>query len=322
MKVTVYEHASEVPALPQGSYFHSVALMELCEITPRHKPYMVVVTQDDGIVVAHMLAIVRYRRSWLPPYLYSHVRVMGEGEYHLDGLDRQEVFGLMAKTITSRFQWRLLYMEFSHLSEKMFGYRQLRRLGYFPVRWMNVHNSLHSRAPEERITERLLQRITKAQERGVTTKVVQTEEEFRQFSKLLRRHNWLKPRRFIPDNAFFKGMMEGGHCKLFLTTIHDHVVGCSACVYSGRDAYLLYSAARRKSYPIYAPLTVTFWNTIQDAHQLGCDHIRFVDVGLPFRKNMYRDFILRFGGKEVSTYRWFRISIGWVNRLASWLWRE
>ena len=189
MKVTVYEHAVDVPAFPEGSYFHSIALMELCERTPRHKPYMAVVTQDDGTIVAHMLTIVRYRHSWLPPYLYSHVRVMGDGEYHMEGIDRQEVFGMMAKAITSRFQWRVLYMEFSHMSEKMFGYRQLRRLGYFPVRWMNVHNSLHSHTPEERISERLLHRIERAMERGATTKVVETEEEFKAFSKLLRHHN-------------------------------------------------------------------------------------------------------------------------------------
>ena len=322
MKVTVYEHAVDVPAFPEGSYFHSIALMELCERTPRHKPYMAVVTQDDGTIVAHMLTIVRYRHSWLPPYLYSHVRVMGDGEYHIEGIDRQEVFGMMAKVITSRFQWRVLYMEFSHLSEKMFGYRQLRRLDYFPIRWMNVHNSLHSHTPEERISERLLHRIERAMERGAMTKVVETEEEFKAFSKLLRHHNWLKPRRYIPDDAFFRGMMENGHCKIYITQVHGHVVGCSVCVFSGRDVYLWYSASRRKSFPAYYPQTVTFWNTIKDAHQSGYDHIRFVDVGLPFRKNLYRNFILRFGGKEVSTYRWFRISIKWVNQLASWLWRE
>jgi hypothetical protein len=47
-----------------------------------------------------------------------------------------------------------------------------------------------------------------------------------------------------------------------------------------------------------------------------------MDVGLPFRRNPYRDFILSFGGKEVSTLRWFRISFRWLNKLASWLWRE
>ncbi|MBR3080519.1 MAG: GNAT family N-acetyltransferase [Prevotella sp.] len=322
MNVSIFQHASQLPPIPAGSYFHSPELMELCERTPRHKPYMVVVQQGDGTVAAHLLAIVRYRHSWFPPYLYMHVRMMGEGEYHIEGINRQELFGLMAEAITTKLQNRTLYMEFSHLSEKMFGYRELRKMKYFPVRWMSVHNSLHSRTPEERITERQLIRIENALNRGATTKEVQTDEEFRAFSRLLRHHNWFKPRRYLPDDQFFRGMMESGHCKIFITLVHEHVIGCSVCIYSGSDAYLWYSASRRKSFAPFHPNAVTFWNTIKDAHASGYDHIRFIDVGLPFRKNPYRDFILRFGGKEVSTYRWFRISIRWVNKLASWLWRE
>lgn len=322
MNVSIFQHASQLPPIPAGSYFHSPELMELCERTPRHKPYMVVVQQGDGKVAAHLLAIVRYRHSWFPPYLYMHVRMMGEGEYHIEGINRQELFGLMAEAITTKLQNRTLYMEFSHLSEKMFGYRELRKMKYFPVRWMSVHNSLHSRTPEERITERQLIRIENALNRGATTKEVQTDEEFRAFSRLLRHHNWFKPRRYLPDDQFFRGMMESGHCKIFITLVHEHVIGCSVCIYSGSDAYLWYSASRRKSFAPFHPNAVTFWNTIKDAHASGYDHIRFIDVGLPFRKNPYRDFILRFGGKEVSTYRWFRISIRWVNKLASWLWRE
>ena len=322
MKVTVYEHAVDVPAFPEGSYFHSIALMELCERTPRHKPYMAVVTQDDGTIVAHMLTIVRYRHSWLPPYLYSHVRVMGDGEYHVEDIDRQEVFGMMAKAITSRFQWRVLYMEFSHISEKMFGYRQLRRLGYFPVRWMNVHNSLHSKSPEERITPKQLEHVTTAIKRGVETHEVRTDEDFRAFSRLMRRHYWLKLRRYLPDNTFFKEMMDDGHCKILLTTYRGKNIGCSVMIYSEGDAYLWYTASRRKSYATLHPDAVTYWNTIHQAYKDKCQHIRFMDVGLPFRRSPYRDFILSFGGKEVSTLRWFRISIRWVNKLASWLWRE
>ncbi len=47
-----------------------------------------------------------------------------------------------------------------------------------------------------------------------------------------------------------------------------------------------------------------------------------MDVGLPFRHNRYRDFILSFGGKEVSTYRWFRFSFSWLNRVIGWFYRE
>ena len=44
-------------------------------------------------------------------------------------------------------------------------------------------------------------------------------------------------------------------------------------------------------------------------------HMEFMDVGLPFRKHGYRDFVLRFGGKQSSTRRWFRVNWNWLNKL-------
>jgi hypothetical protein len=316
MKVTVYENANQLPPLPEGSFFHSRELMELCERTPRQKPYMAVITDAEGQVVAHLLAILQFRRTWLPPLLYTHVRIYGDNNCSAQS------FGLMMKALTERLQNRSFYMEVSNLSQKMFGYRELRTLGYFPVRWMSIHNSLHSRTPEERISKRQLQRIENAIRRGAVTKTVETDAEFKAFSKLLRRHNWLKPRRYIPDDQFFRGLMEHGHCKIFITNYHKRTIGCAVCVYSEDDVYLWYSAARRKSFAPLHPNAVTIWEAILNGHAGHRQHIRFMDVGLPFRKNPYRDFLLRFGGKEVSSYRWFRISIRWVNRLASWLWRE
>lgn len=320
MKAFVFEHSATLPALNDGSFFHSAELMELYEHTPRHRPYMAVLTDDEGHEVAHLLAVSRYRRSLFPPYLYIHVSIIGQGVYQQEPDEQQ--FGIMVKALKERLQNKVLYIEFSNLSHKMFGYEALRNEGFFPVRWMSVHNSLHSRTPEDRITAKQLTRIKNAQRRGATTKMVETEEEFKAFSKLMRQHSWLKPRRYIPDNTFFHRMMEMGKCKIFITRYHEKTIGCSVCVYSGEDAYLWFSAARRKSYVALHPNAVTFWETIKDAHRMGCQHIRFLDVGLPFRKNPFRDFILRFGGKEVSTYRWFRINIRWVNALASWLWRE
>jgi len=331
VKVTIYTHASELPPFNDSNYFHSKELMELCERTPRQKPYMAVVSDDEGHTVAQLLAVERHRRSWFPPYLYHHVRILGEGSYaerpdnapsHADPWSRNMLFSMMTDALTKRLQNRVLYMEVSNLSQKMFGYAPLRAAKFFPVKWMSIHNSLHSRTPEERITNRQLKRIQNAKQRGAITKEVENEEEFAAFSKLLRHHNWLKPRRYIPNDEFFRGMSKAGRCKLLITKYHDKVIGCSASVYSGNDAYLWYSASRRKSFVKLHPNAVTFWETIKQAQKDNCEHIRFMDIGLPFRKNPYRDFILSFGGKEVSTFRWFRISIRWVNALASWLWRE
>ena len=320
MKVTIHTDTATLPALPEGSYFHSRELMELCLRTPRHKPYMAVVTDDDGEVVAHLLAVERYRYVWMPPLFHRHVRILGEGIYR-DKPDNM-LFSMMIDALTKRLSGRSMYMEVSHLSQKMFGYKQLRQQGFFPVNWSSVHNSLHSHAPEERISAKMQKRIDTSHNKGVKTEIVTTEEDFKAFSKLLREHNFLKPKRYIPDNIFFRKLMEGQHGQLFVTKYHNKVIACAACVYSMGNAYLWYTAFRRKTYRHLHPDIIIVWDVMKDAYQKGYAHMCFMDVGLPFSKNPFREFILRFGGKEQSTYRWFRFSIRWVNALLSWLYRE
>ena len=311
--------------LPQGlrseNFFHSPALFELATQTPRHRPYMVTVETDDGCIEAQLLALVRYRSSLFPPYFFMHCRVLGEGSYAPDA-PREELLALMLEALRSKLDKRVLYFEVSHLSQKMFGYREFRSQQFFPVRWMSVHNSLHSKEPSLRLQEKTREHIAQAYQRGVETIELSTERDFKAFSKLLHHHNWLKPKRFVPHDRFFRGILQNENGRLFVTKYKNHVIGCSVVVYSERQAYLWYSAYRRKSFVWLHPAYVTIWHAIQDSYQRGYEHIYFMDVGLPLRRNRFRDFILSFGGKPASTYRWFHCSIGWINRLFSWLYRE
>ena len=296
--------------------------MEICEQTPRQKPYMVVVTDEENQVVCHMLGVVRIRTLWLPPFLIIHCRVLGEGDYSTTKFSKDELFGEMLGALTKKLNNRTLFIEVSHLSQKMLGYKQLRTQKFYPVNWMSIHNSLHSHAPEERINEKMQRRIDHAHERGVKTDTVKNEEDLKAFMRLLRRHHFLKPKRYIPDKDFFRQIMNSGNSDLFITRYRQHVIGCSACAYSQGNAYLWYSAFKRKSYAMIHPDILTIWDTMKHAYDNGYQHMCFMDVGLPFSKNPFREFILRFGGKEQSTYRWFRFSIKWVNALLAWIYRE
>lgn len=322
LKTYVVTNEKELPQLDDANFFHSRDLFLLTRQTPRQKPYMVVAENAEGRVVAHMLAIVRYRTSWLPPYFLVHCRLLGEGVYADEIEQRSEVFGQMLIALRHRLSNRVLYIEVSNLSQKMFAYKEFRRQQFFPVHWMSIHNSLHSHTPEERISSRMQTRIEKAYNRGVVTKEVETEEEFKAFNRLLNKHNLLKPKRYIPKPEFFEGIVKQGRGRLYVTTHKNHVIGCSACAYSGNNAYLWYAAYRRKSYAFLHPDILTIWYAIKDSHRRGYDHIFFLDVGLPFRRNPFREFILRFGGKPTSTYRWFRCSIKWINKLLSWIYRD
>ena len=322
LTVKVIERYEDLPEFPEGSFFHSRELFRVTAATPGHHPLMAVAFREDGSVAAHLLACIRRRGSWLPPYLFTQGRIFGEGDYDTD-VDRDETFRLLLQSVTQRFQRPLcLYAEFSNISQKMFGYKAFRELGYFPVSWQEVHNSIHSIHLEERLDKKIQAQIGKCQQAGVTTRRLTSNDEVATFYRLLRSYYHAKARMFIPHERYFSELKSSSHAHFFLTEYKGKAIGCCLTIYSGENAYLWYLAAKRKSHAAQHPATLTVWHAMKQAADDRCRHFYFMNAGLPFRKSSYRDFILSFGGKPVAKYRWFRFSFRWVNSFFSWLYRE
>lgn len=321
-RVSLYSKGDCLPAMPSDNFFHSPELFHIIEKSPGQRPYMAVATDGKGKVVAHMLAFIRQRRSWMPPYLYMQGRIYGEGEYATD-VNREQLFGLMLHAMTRKLRHKLcFFIEFSDLSRKMFGYRLFRREGYFPVNWQEVHNSLHSMPPEERLTQKMRDRIAKIYGMGVETREVQTDEELHQFYRLLNGFYRLKMRRIVPPEDQVRQLYKSDNGRVFITLYKGKIIGGCVCVFSEGNAYLWYLASKRKSHPLLRPNMMTVWEAIKWSWEHNYAHIFFLDAGLPLHKNPFRDFILSFGGKPVAKYRWFRFSVGWINRLIGFIYRE
>lgn len=304
------------------NFFHSPELFHIVEHSPGQAPFMVVATDSQGQVVGHLLAILRRRVSLVPPYLFTHCRVYGEGEYS-DENHKTEIFGLMLRALNRKLRRKLcFYTEFSDLSRKMFGYGIFRKNGYFPIRWQEVHNSLHSLPPTERLSPRMQRRIQKAYAAGVETHEAKTDEEVHEFYKLLHGFYRFKMRRVLPPEVQVNELHHSNNACILLTTYHEKVIGGCICVFSESNAYLWYLAAKRKSYAPLHPNMMTVWHAIDWSWRHNYAHIFFLDVGLPTPNNPTRRFILSFGGKPVSKYRWFHFSFGWLNRFLSWFYRE
>ncbi len=320
--VRLYTSGDVLPDMTSHNFFHSPDLFHIIERTPGQRPYMAVATDNDGHVVGHLLAIVRRRGSLMPPYLFTQGRIYGEGEYE-DDAQSEEIFGQLLYTITRKLRRKLcLYTEFSDLSRKMFGYRFFRKNSYVPVSWQEVHNSLHSKAPAERISERIEQRIERVYNLGVVTREATTEQEVRQFHKLLRQFFRFKIHRLPPPEEQFVELFKSNRARIFITLYKKKIIGGCVCAYSEGNAYLWYLASRRKRYPHLHPNMMTIWHAMNWAWEHNYAHFCFLDVGLPYPRNPYREFILSFGGKPVATYRWFRFSIGWMSRIVAWMYRE
>lgn len=320
--VVIISKSEELPQMACTDFFHSVDLFRIIEKTPGQKPYMAI-TYKGNDVMAHMLVLLRRRGSLFPPYLFTQGRAYGEGEYSPTCADDKEtIFGMMLRCLIRKIKIGIcLYIEFSDLSTKMFGYKTFRDNGFFPVHWMEIHNSLHSMPPAKRLMPRVKKQIAKARMSGLITTIADNEKEYDCFMKILRGRSTLKIRRFIPDPKLFHELLKLGDCKLFITRDGISIVSGCICVYSNENCYLWYLATKHKLHKKRAS-AMTVWAAILDAYKCSYKHIYFMDVGLPFKKNPFREFILGFGGKPVGTYRWFRCSFTWVNKILSWLYRE
>lgn len=320
IKVVIISKSENLPSMQCNKLFHSDEMFKIIEKTPGQKPYMVIAYDDDKIV-AHMLVMLRRRGSLFPPYLFTQGRAYGEGEYTPD-CNKEEVFGEMLKCITKELRKALcLYIEFSDLCTKMFGYSKFRSNGFFPVHWMEIHNSLHSMKPEKRLTVKIRKSLINANKSGLKTKLATTDKEFSDFFKILKNYISIKIRRYIPDSKLFRDLLQKGYGNIFTTYHKDIMVGGCLCVYSETNCYMWYLASKKNFYRKRTN-AITTWAAIKHAYNQGYDHIYFMDVGLPFKRNNFREFILSFGGKPVGTYRWFRCSIKWINKLLSWSYRE
>ncbi|MBQ8225530.1 MAG: GNAT family N-acetyltransferase [Bacteroides sp.] len=319
LKLTTYVRGSEVPELPGSNTFHSTELFHVYEATPGYTPVLIVASQD-GKPVAKLLAAIRKSVRMFPPGIIKRCEVYGSGEYFDSEIDKETLFQEMLQRLTEEVLQHCFLIEFRNLENNMTGYKAFCANRYFPITWLRVRNSLHGTvAYDSRFSPSRIRQIKKGLKAGAEVREASSEEEIRQFAQMLHRVYSSKIRRHFPSIAFFmqleKHFLEQRMGKIFIVYYKGKIIGGSVCVYSGKDAYLWFSGGMRKTYARQYPGILAVWKALDDATRQGFEHLEFMDVGLPFQKHGYRDFVLRFGGKQISTRRWFRFRWEWLNKL-------
>ena len=318
IRLMTYRNGSAIPTLPEQSLSNSSELFQVYGQTPGYTPILVIASIDE-IPIAKLQAVIRRSVRIFPPSLIKRCEIFGIGEYFNDTYSQEELFGLMLKHLTNEVLKDCFLIEFRNLPTALFGYKHFRRNGYFPINWIRVYNSLHNLSPEERLESKRKRQINRSFKYGVTLQEAQTEEDKKTFLQLLKLHYSSKLRKHFPDTKLFQlltqGSTTGSISRIFTVKYKNRIIGGSFCMYSCDRAYLCFSFGLRKTFAWLHPNTMAIWAALIDAYQRGYPHFEFIDAGLPFQKVGYRNFILSFGGKQVSTRRWFRFRWEWINKL-------
>lgn len=319
LKLTTYYKGSNIPPLPGKDTFHSTTLFQIYESTPGYKPVLVVASEQNR-PVAKLLGVIRDNGRRFLLQNIKQCEIFDCGEYFDNNIDKELVFNEMLQRITDDALRDCFLIEFRNLREPIFGYKTFRNNHYFSVNWLRVRNSLHGlQHTEERFSASRIRQIKKGLKNGAEVREAHSATDIQAFAQMIRRNYSSKIRRHLPARELFQNleneMMQGDNSRIFIVTYKGKIIGGSACIYSEKDAYLWFSGGMRKTYALLYPGILAVWKAIDDARQRGYEHLEFMDVGLPFRHHGYREFVLRFGGLQSSSRRWFRVRWEWLNRL-------
>ena len=321
LKLTTYFRDSTLPVLPGSDTFQSTKLFHIYEETSCYDPILIVATEGDQ-VVGKLLAVIQENKKWFLPIRIKLCQVFGGGEYFIEGRENIEnTFNEMLQRLTEVvFQRKANIIEVRNLRQSLFGYRPFRDNGFFAINWLRVRNVFHSDDTiEEQISPSKLRLIRKAINNGAVVREARNAEEIKAFVTMLRRNYSSKIRKHFPTPDFFQQLVKTGtfgqEGRIFIVLYKGKIIGGSTLMYSQDTAYLWFSGGLRKTYRRLYPGILAVWKALTDAKERGYKHLEFMDVGLPFRKHGYREFVLYFGGEQISTRRWLRFKWNVLNKI-------
>ena len=271
-------------------------------------------------------------RKFIPFYNIRRCVSYGTGEYFCSDNQRETLFNEMLKE-ENNYARRLscFVIEVRNLPTPLSGYAIFKQNAFFPVNWLRVRNSLSGdeKEVEQSLSPSRRRQIKRALKNGAETGTVQTESDIKDFALMLKRNYLSKIRKHFPAIEFFEQIQKGikdvhigdswQRFKIFIVKYQEKIIGGCVCIYSEDTAYLWFSGGMNKTHLRQYPSVMAVWQALTDANSRGCKHLEFMDVGTPFRKHGYRDFVLRFGGEQIRTSRWFKFRWKWLNRLCLWL---
>ena len=321
MRIEIYTKSEQLPELIESPALHSALMFRSYEKTKGCTPHMLVAYDENNKEIGHILVIKRKRFIPFPPMMSRWYNINGEGVYRADCNNREEIFAAFLEKVLEMFSFRHSFIKIHNIEDSRFAYDILRKHDFVPVRDRRIYISLHSKAPQERLTRAYRAHIRKAENNGVTYRRATTPQEIEDGIQLLRNYYISKTRR-LPSRETLNMMLHNSdgtlseQAKMFVVIYKEKAIGSSFCMYDNDRAYLSYYCGLRKSYPTQYPGIMAIWAALTDAHKEGYAHFEFLEVRSRSRINpKFISALLNYGGKQKGTLRWFRFKWHWLNKI-------
>jgi hypothetical protein len=320
--VKTYYCKEALPPMEEIHFFHYASSFDLyCDIST-YTPFMLVAFGDDKPVAA-MFAIITRRNRFLSSSLFKRCIISQQPAFFTPEANKIELFDILITHLVNEVRNKVFLVRYENLGNAIFGYKGFRDNYFYSVKWVNIRNSLQrKRKIWEQLSASRKNQVNKAVKKGVTMEELTSEDILPEIYKLIQDTNNRKlSRRFPPYQYFehfFHHYVQKGKGKIMLTRYQGKIIGGIILGFERKTTvYCLYYWGKTKRYSTLYPTIFTIYMAMNRSEENGFTYFDFMDVGF-LNKNAGRShFLLRFGGKQRATRRWYRFNWGILNFFAN-----
>ena len=324
MRIEIHTRSKMLPELIEGPALHSAPIFRVFELSKGCKPYMLIGYDEQGQEMGHILVVKHRSIRLIPPVLSYWYTINGEGAYRKEygNTERERIFAMFLEKVFDMLDFRHSFIEVNNIEDSRFAYGTLSSHNFVPRRDRRLYISLHSKAPQDRLTRAYKAHIRNALNRGVTYSQATTTAEINEGLRLLRNYYRSKIQRNLPREKALRSLLHqpdgtlSKKARLFIVRCNDKIIGSSLCLYEEGRACLAYSCGLRKSHPLLYPGIMAIWAAISYAYENNYAHFEFLEArALPRIKHKFFATLQNYGGKQVGTLRWQRFKWSWINKI-------
>lgn len=320
-RVQTFYRKEDIPtALEDVRFFHYVSSFDWYNGISYYEPMMLVVFDDDRPVAAMFALVMRINR-FLHGSVFKRCHISQQPAFFDKGLPQIEIFHQLITHLVKEMQRKVFFIRYENLGNAIFGYKGFRENNFYSVKYINVRNSLQrKRKIWDQLSSARKNQVNKAQRKGVTLEEVTSEDLLPEIYALIEKArnrkitNRFPPYRYFEN--FFHHYINKGKGKILLTRYQNKIIGGIILGFEKDTVYCLYYWAKTKTYKTLFPSVFTIYSAMELATSRGFEYFDFMDAGFINEHAGKTRFLLRFGGKQRATRRWFRFNWGILNFFA------
>jgi len=305
---------SLVAQSPYATWFQTSEAYQFYASNPKEMIPFAYGIERDGELRAVVVGYVTKEKSALKQFFTRRAIIIGGpliGEYTTES-DVEQLLRVTASELKSQ----TIYIETRNFHDYSKWRHVFEQFGFEYQPHLNIQVACNA---NHTMSEQRNRQVKKAIKNGAKIVEAQSEQEIREWYRILKQLYRQKVRTPLWSEEFFLQFHRNGVGKYLLVKYEGKVIGGMMCpVFAGKAIYEWYVCGLDDEYREQYPSVMATYATIEYAKKNGLPIFDFMGAGVPNQSYGVRDFKMEFGGEVVEYGRYLYIRKPLLYKIGKW----